>query len=317
MDWTKNIMSIISLDPEIASKKFLKDAFTLKHHLVGNPLFTLPRLVALAKTMPRDHIEYNSGKVAVGVKPEDVPQIDRSPEDVIRSIETADAWMVIKRVELDAEYRAILEAFVREANIAAGRPADEFSDIQGFIFVSSAKATTPFHLDAEENILIQLHGDKFVHTFDNSDRTLISEEFMEISPSRHRNQHYEDWYESRATRHNLKPGDAIHMPYMIPHWVSTGDSYSISMAMTWKTPEVLRLNKIRLMNGTLRHLGLPQKPPGVSPIRDAAKVIAHDATRLVMDPIRKSQAARKLLRGLIYGKSANYYLENKPEKAIS
>ncbi len=35
--------------------------------------------------------------------------------------------------------------------------------------------------------------------------------------------------------------------------------------MTWKTPEVLRLNKIRLINGTLRHYGLPQKPPGVSP----------------------------------------------------
>lgn len=308
-------MTIISLDPEVASEKFLKDAFTLKHQLVGNPLFTLPRLVALAKTMPRDQIEYNSGKVAVDVKPDDVPRIDKSPEEVIHSIETANAWMVIKRVERDVEYRAILEAFVREANFAAGRPVDEFSDVQGFIFVSSAKATTPFHLDAEENILIQLHGDKFVRTFDNADRKLISEEFMEISPSRHRNQHYEDWYESRATLHKLKPGDALHMPYMIPHWVSTGDSYSISMAMTWKTPEVLRLNKIRLINGTLRHLGLPQKPPGHSPVLDAAKVFAHDATRSIIEPIRKSEAARKLLRGLIYGKKANYYLENKAEKA--
>jgi hypothetical protein len=308
-------MSIITLDPEVASKKFLREAFTLKHHLVGNPLFTLPRLVALAKAMPRDHIEYNSGKISVDVKPEDIPQIDKSPEDVIRSIETANAWMVIKRVEHDTEYRVVLEAFVREANIAAGRSANEFSDVQGFIFVSSAKATTPFHLDAEENILIQLHGDKFVRTFDNTDRKLISEEFMEISPARHRNQHYEDWYESRATLHALKPGDAVHMPYMVPHWISTGDSYSISMAMTWKTPEVLRLNKIRLVNGTLRHVGLPQKPPGVSPILDAAKVVTHDLAKLVMDPIRKSEAARKLLRGLIYGKKANYYLENKAEKA--
>jgi Cupin-like domain len=308
-------MSIITLDPQVASKKFLREAFTLKHHLVGNPLFTLPRLVALAKSMPRDHIEYNSGKISAGAKPEDIPQIDKSPEDVIRSIETANAWMVIKRVERDADYRAVLESFVREANVAAGRKPDEFSDVQGFIFVSSAKATTPFHLDAEENILIQLHGDKFVRTFDNSDRKLISEEHMEISPSRHRNKPYEDWYESRATLHTLKPGDALHMPYMIPHWVSTGDSYSISMAMTWKTPEVIRLNKIRLMNGTLRHMGLPQKPPGASPILDATKVIAHDASRLIMDPFRKSEAARKLLRGLIYGKKANYYLENKVEKA--
>ena len=309
MDRTENIMSIITLDPATAKAKFLKQAFTLKHHLVGNPLFTLPRLVALAKTMPRDHIEFNSGKVAVGVKPEDVPQIDMAPEEVIKSIETANAWMVIKRVEKDPDYKAVLDAFVQEANIAAGRSANDYSDVEGFIFVSSAKATTPFHLDAEENILIQLHGDKFVRTFDNADRKLISEAAMEISPSKHRNQHYEDWYENRATLHTLKPGDAVHMPYMVPHWVSTGDSYSISMAMTWKTPEVKRLNKIRLMNGTLRHIGLPQKPPGVSPMRDAAKVFAHDAMRMVIDPIRKSDGARKLLRGLIYGKKANYYMK--------
>ena len=286
----------------------------MKHHLVGNPLFTLPRLVDLAKSMPRDRIEYASGKVAVGVRPEDVPQISMAPEEVIKSIETANAWMVIKRVEHDPEYRAVLEQFVREANLAAGRSADDFSDIEGYIFVSSAKATTPFHIDAEENILIQLHGDKFVRTFDNTDRALVSEESMEISPSKHRNQHYEDWYETRATVHNLKPGDALHMPYMIPHWVSTGDSYSISMAMTWKTPEVKRMNKIRLMNGSLRHIGFPQKPPGTSPMWDAAKVMMHDAVRVVLDPLRKSEGIRRFLRGLIYGKKANYYLETAPKK---
>ena len=132
--------------------------------------------------------------------------------------------------------------------------------MQGFIFVLPANATTPFHLDAEENILIQIKGDKFVRTFDNADRRLISEEAMEISPAKHRKQHYEEWYEQRATPHSLKPGAALHMPYMVPHWVSTGSSYSISMTMTWKTPEVLRLNKIRLVNGTLRRIHLPQNP---------------------------------------------------------
>jgi hypothetical protein len=308
-------MSIITLDQKTAKAKFLKDAFTLKHHLVGNSLFTLPRLVALAKSLPRDRIEYNSGKVAVGVKPEDVPRIDKSPEEVIKSIETANAWMVIKRVEHDPEYRAVLETFVREANLAAGRPANSFSDIEGFIFVSSARATTPFHLDAEENILIQLHGDKFVRTFDNRDRALISEEAMEISPSKHRNQIYEEWYESRATLHALKPGDALHMPYMIPHWVSTGDSYSISMAMTWKTPEVKRLNKIRLMNGTLRHFGWPQKPPGHALAKDAFKVLAHDVIFTVIDPLRRSNRLRKTIRALIYGRRANYYMEQRNEAA--
>jgi hypothetical protein len=163
----------------------------------------------------------------------------------------------------------------------------------------------------EENILIQIKGDKFVRTFDNDDRSLISEEGLEISPSVHRNRPYEDWFESRATLHALKPGDAVHMPYTIPHWVSTGNSYSISMAMTWKTPEVKRLNKIRLMNGTLRHYGLPQRAPGASPVLDAAKVLAHDVMKGAMAPLRKSESLRRFLRGAIYGKDANYYLQTK------
>ncbi len=308
-------MSIVTIDRAIAQDKFLKSPFVLRHGLADHPLFALARLVELAKAMPRDRIEYNSGKVAVSVKPEDVPKIDRPADEVIKSIQTANAWMVIKNVEEDPEYLGLLETFVGDANLAAGKKPGDYSDLEGFIFVSSAKATTPFHMDAEENILIQIHGDKFVRTFDNGDRKLISEEAMEISPSKHRNQQYEPWYEDRATVHNLKPGDALHMPYMVPHWVSTGDSYSISMAMTWKTPEVLRLNKIRLMNGTLRRFGLAQKPPGVSPALDAMKVFAHDAMRAVIDPLRKSEAIRRVLRGMIYGRKANYYYDTKPKQA--
>lgn len=301
-------MSVVIVNQQTARNYFLKKPFRLQHTLADNPLFALSRLVELAKSMPRDAIEYNSGKVAIGAKPEDVPKIGRSAEDVIKSIETENAWMVIKHVEEQPEYRTLLEQFVTEANIAAGRKPSDFSDVEGFIFVSSAKATTPFHNDAEENILIQIRGDKFVRTFDNDDRALISETDLEISPNKHRNRHYEEWFEQRATLHTLKPGDAVHMPYMIPHWVSTGNTYSISMAMTWKTPEVLRLNKIRLMNGTLRRFGMAQSPPGVSPAMDAAKVFAHDAARIVIDPLRKTETARRVLRGLIYGKNANYYL---------
>ncbi len=302
-------MSVVTTDPKVIAENFLKKPFVLQHGLVGNPLFELSRLVELAKSMPRDGIEYNSGKVAVGVKPEDVPKIDMPAEEVIKSIETASAWMVLKRVERHPAYKAVLEQFVREANEAAGRKASDFSDLEGYIFVSSAKATTPFHIDMEENVLLQLKGDKFVRTFDNADCSLVDEEAMEISPAVHRNRKYDPSFEARATLHSLKPGDGVHIPYTHPHWVSTGDTYSISMAMTWKTPEVRRLNKIRLMNGTLRAYGRPQKPPGVSPFRDAAKVVAHDVMQAVLTPLRKSERLRVFLRGIIYGKQANYYLK--------
>jgi hypothetical protein len=289
----------------------------LKHSLSDHPLFALPRLVALAQSLPRDRIEYNSGKVAVNARPEDVPHIDMPADQVIRQIETAGAWMVIKFVNEDPDYAALLKSFVEEANALAGKKPGDYTDLQGFIFVSSANSTTPFHVDAEENILIQIKGDKLVHVFDNHDRTLVSEEAMEISPSKHRNQYYDEKFEQRAEVFALKEGDAVHMPYMAPHWVKTGGRYSISMAMTWKTPEVLRLNKIRLMNGTFRRFGLPQKPPGYSHVGDQAKVFAHDAMRAVVDPLRKSEVLRRILRGAIYGRNANYYLQGKTKREVA
>ncbi len=304
-------MSIVVVDKAVAHKNFLKKPFQLQHKLADNPLFSLARLVQLAKSMPADAIEYNSGKVAVGVKPEDIPKINMAAEDVIKSIETASAWMVIKHVENDPAYGKMLHQFVREANEAAGRKAGDYSDVEGFIFVSSAKATTPFHIDMEENILIQIKGDKFVRTFDNSGCVLVSEEDMEISPAVHRNRRYDESFEQRSTLHTLKPGDAVYMPYTIPHWVSTGNTYSISMAMTWKTPEVKRLNKIRLMNGTLRHYGFAQKPPGTQPAWDAIKVVLHDVMQVALMPLRKSETLRRVIRGMIYGKNANYYLQTK------
>ena len=307
-------MSLIALENDLIRSKFHRAPFQLRHNLADHPLFKLPRLVELAKSMPRDRIEYASGKVNIDQRPEDIPQIDMPADEVIHNIEEADAWMVIKGVEDDPEYRELLHQFLAEVSAAAGADVEPFSDLKAFLFVSSAGSTTPFHVDAEENILVQIRGDKFVHIFDNEDRSLVSEEAMEISPSKHRNQHYEEGFEERAEVFSLKAGDAVHIPYMFPHWVRTGDDYTISIAMTWKTPSVLRMNKIRLMNGTLRRFGMPQGGPGTAPALDGAKVFAHDAARVVIDPLRKSEGARRLLRGMIYGRNANYYY-GKDEKA--
>jgi hypothetical protein len=298
----------ISLAPADRQKLY-KAPFHIRHSFSDNPLFRLDRLVELAKSMPRDRIEYNSGAVPPGVKPEDVPGIEMAVDDVIRQIETAHAWLVIKNVEHDPAYARLLEQFVGDLSEASGQPRDGFSDLQGFIFVSSANSTTPFHIDMEENVLVNIRGEKFVHLIDNADGALVSEEAREIAPSKHRNQHYEPSFEDRAQVFTLNAGDGVHIPYTQPHWVRTGGDYCISIAMTWKTPEVLRLNKIRLMNGTLRRFGLPQAGPGVRPVADAAKVLGHDVMRAVLDPLRKSEGVRNMLRGLIYGRKANYYLK--------
>ena len=306
-------MSIIQLDRQTATQKLHKFPFPVKHSLSDNPLFSLASLVDLARKLPRDQIEYNSGDLDIGQSGETTPKLDMTASEVIRQIENHNAWMVIKRVEMVPEYHAVLKEFIESMFSTAGLENQKYTDLEGFIFVSSANATTPFHVDAEENILVQIRGDKQVHVFDNHDRKLVSEKAMEITPSKYRNQKYDPSFEERAEVFRLQPGDGLHIPYYAPHWVKVEGQYSVSMAMTWKTPEVERGNKIRLMNGTLRDFGWPQKPPGASPVMDSLKIGIHDAARMIIDPLRKSERTRSLLRRLIYGKKANYYYNEPAE----
>jgi ribosomal protein L16 Arg81 hydroxylase len=298
---------LLVLDRGRMAADFPHRPFPIRHGLSDHPLFSLTRIVELARRMDRDRIEYSSGKLAVDQDPDAIPEIELTAEETIRRIEEAGAWMVIKNVEADPEYRAVLEAVLAEARAAAGLDDGAMADIRGFLFVSSAGSTTPFHVDAEHNLFVQIHGDKAMHIFDNEDRSLVSEQDMEITPSKHRNQRYRPEFEDRARVFEMTEGDGVFLPYMWPHWVATGGRYCISLAITWKSPEVERLNKIRFMNGFLRQVGMPQAGPATHPALDKVKVLAFDAAHALIDPLRKSERARRVIRQLLFGRKANYY----------
>jgi hypothetical protein len=285
--------------------------FPIRHRLAGHPLFTLENLVELAAAMPADGIEYNSGKVGIDQKPEATPLVDMEPVEVVRRIREANAWMVLKRVERIPAYGALLrEVLDGVARDMGHRDADSagFTDIEGFIFVSSPNATTPFHSDPEDNFFVQIHGDKFFHVIDNRDGSVVPDQAFEISPSMHRNLPYRPEFEDKATVFSMKAGDGCFVPYLWPHWVRTGDSYSISMAITWKSKAVRRNNKVLFVNAMLRKLGLPQKAPGQVPAVDWAKAAAYTIARAPLEPLRRSVKLRLMLRGLLFGRGANYYL---------
>ncbi len=82
--------------------------FAIRHRLVDHPLFTLPRIIELLRVLPRDQIETNSGQVQIGQDPNKMPLLDMEPDEIIRRLETANAWMVLKRVETDPAYRQTL-----------------------------------------------------------------------------------------------------------------------------------------------------------------------------------------------------------------
>ena len=304
------MQSLIQLDQD-ARSTFPRKPFGTRHGLAEHPLFRLEALVDLAGRMPVDGIEYNSGKVGIDQKPEETPLVDMAPVEVVRRIKEANAWMVLKRVERIPAYGALLrEALDGVARDMGHRDADDagFTHLEGFVFVSSPNATTPFHSDPEDNFFVQIHGDKFFHVIDNRDGDVVPAQAFEISPSMHRNLGYRSEFEARATVFEMKAGDGCFVPYLWPHWVQTGGTYSVSMAMTWKSPAVRRSNKVLFMNAMLRKWGFPQQPPGRNHMADGLKAAAYTALRAPLEPLRRSETLRAWLRGALFGRGANYYL---------
>jgi hypothetical protein len=287
--------------------------FAIRHKLAGHPLLTLPRIAQLAAELPRDLIEYNSGKVAISQDPDAIPSVDLDPVEVVKRIETAGAWMVLKRVETSPDYRRLIEDTLLSVARARGfnslRDAG-FEQIEGFLFVSSPNSTTPFHLDSEDNFFVQIHGEKFFTIFDNADRSIVSDAEIEHSMTKHRNLKYDESLAPRGIEFHMFDGDGCFVPYQWPHWVRTADSHSISMAITWKTREVRRVNDLHFFNSMLRGIGMPQKPPGTSPALDTAKLAFYRTVTTAIKPLRSSMAMRRVLRRIALGKRANYYLKD-------
>ncbi len=308
------MINLIDAAREDLAGRFPKMPFATRHRLAEHRLFTLPALIELARALPRDRVEYNAGDLDPGVKPEDIPTLDMPADEVLQRLETCNAWMVLKLVEVMPAYRALLKEALDGVARGLGHQdaaAAGFHDIQGFVFVSSANATTPFHFDPEENFFVQIRGPKFFHVFDNGDRSLVPEEELEMSPSKHRNTPYRPEFEAKAQVFALKPGDGVFVPHLWPHWVRTGDQVSVSMAITWKSPRAERLNSLLRANGLLRGLGLSQPRPGERPVLDAVKVLAYRLGRTALEPLRRSESVRRALRSLLFGRRANYYYGEK------
>lgn len=100
---------MITADRDALRRDFPHKPFAIRHRLAGHPLSMLPRIAQLAAELPRDLIEYNSGKVAISQDPDAIASVDLDPVEIVGRIETAGAWMMLKRVENSPEYRALLE----------------------------------------------------------------------------------------------------------------------------------------------------------------------------------------------------------------
>ncbi len=252
------------------------------HNMVSHELLTLEALAKLGTALPEKSVEYNPGDLPVGIKPEDVPDNGMTIGDTIRMIDRSASWAVLKNIEQMPEYEELLLSLLAEIRPILEAKTGKMLKPQGFIFVSSPDAVTPYHFDPEHNILLQLRGEKWMTTFPAGDARFAADEIHEgYHVGGHRNLVWQDDFEADGTRHHLTPGKAIFVPVMAPHHVRNGPEPSISLSITWRSDWSFEEADARAFNGLLRRRGIQPRAPGRFPARNRAKSLAWRLLRKV------------------------------------
>lgn len=260
----------LGLDEKCFHRNFNQRGFMIEHRLAQHPLFALPRLIELSRRLPEQDVSYHSGDVPLTTVLHQGPRNGLSVEETIRRIEECRSWLVLKHVEQDPEYGALLNQCLDQVQ-ALTEPLDPgMYRREGFIFISSPGSTTPFHLDPEYNFLLQIRGEKEVSLWEPDDHSVIPAPAME-SFLAGENPHfvYQDEFQKRATVFKLTPGRGLHFPAAAPHWVQNGSEVSISFSITFLTQKYQRQKVVSALNESLRRRGLKPVPLGQSKLYDA------------------------------------------------
>ncbi len=247
----------------------------LDHVLQDHPLLSLEALAKLGEILPDKSVEYNRGDLPVGIAPDQVPKNGMSIGDTIRQVDTCRSWAVLKNIEQVREYEGLLLDLLAELKPHIEVKTGRMMRPQGFVFVSSPNAVTPYHFDPEHNILMQLRGHKVMTQFPAGDPRFAPDETHETyHTGGHRNLVWRDELASGGTPWSLVPGEALFVPVMAPHHVKNGSEPSISLSITWRSDWSFAEADARAFNGILRRVGWKPAAPGRFPAQNKAKAYA-------------------------------------------
>jgi hypothetical protein len=240
----------------------------LSHNLVGHPLLTRDGLAALATRLPETSMEYNLGTLPVGISPDETPANGLSVAETIRSINDNKSWIVLKNIERDDAYGALLDSALAELAPMVTPTTGLMAHREAFLFLSSPGSVTPFHMDPEHNILLQIEGMKVMNVFPASDAALVPPEQSEaFHAGGHRNLAWDEHFRAKLDPVELKPGDAVLMPVKAPHFVQNGEAVSISLSVTWRSERSVAEGELHSLNRLLRARGWPLMPVSRQPER--------------------------------------------------
>jgi hypothetical protein len=284
------------MSPEILSDpegQFLpnynRSTFMFRHGLSGHPLLQLPSLIDLADRLEKyDGCYWSNGSVKATDRWEKGADRRQSLKKTLENIAENDSLVILKFVVHDPIsgpfFCDVLKTIIQ---LVGPEMADDVLVGRANILIASPRRITAFHIDSDVNYLLQVAGDKTFAVFDQTDRTLVTDEELE---------QYFNGDESAAifkpdlqiqgTDHDLQPGFGVHVPCMAPHLAHNREQVSIAVSCCFDLASIQRLGLVYKTNHRLRSLGIKPSSPRDETWSNGAKLLG----------ARTAVSIRRLLR---------------------
>lgn len=132
-------------------------------------------------------------------------------QESIANIGHQRSFVMLKRVQEDPEYEPILGALQAELSELLGiRVGSRYRDGLMTVLITSPGRVTPYHLDGEANLLMQIRGSKSVHIFDGNDRDVVpGDELERFWSGDIKAPFYKKHLQDRASTFELVPGAGL------------------------------------------------------------------------------------------------------------
>ncbi|OGA84577.1 MAG: transcriptional regulator [Burkholderiales bacterium RIFCSPHIGHO2_01_FULL_63_240] len=267
-----------NLDSELLDKQ----PFKFHHKLMGHPALSLENLSRVLPTLPGQQVMYSKGLLDVDADFESTfrkkPK-DRSLEEVIESIRTTDAYIMVRSPEVDPSFADLYRALCGDVStLMKQRGVGEMPvGAQLYLFIASPNSVTPFHIDRYSTFLMQFRGSKTVTVAHPWDDRVVSQQDREAYVIRQNTKlPWTSLIDQLSTAFEFSPGEALHIPFVAGHHVRNGpEDVSISMSIIFNTDESIRWRDALSFNHVLRkqlgRLGMQPAKVGQSAWRDSLK----------------------------------------------
>ncbi len=247
----------------------------VRHSLADHPMLQIPSLVELGKRLEaRGQIRSHGNDVTAGTSFNEAPKINPNAKSAVATLSNvaeAKAWMSLLNVQTDDVYRRLVDEVLDDVKPVFDRKDPGMCYRGGWIFVTSPKTITPFHMDTEHNFILQIQGKKRVYVWDHLDRSVVSERGQELFHTYHSRElvNFREEFRAKARVFDLEPGMGGFMPSTSPHLVENGDEPSVTMSFTFYTSSTIRRCLAYRGKTHARRLGLSLEPFGTKPSSDA------------------------------------------------